>query len=310
MYLETLYKEENKSIRKMAREYSTFNGFYEFWLEHLFERCMKLFIWENTYNVDTKEGIKPKEIEVRLFTSGHCGITDKYKNELTAFFGNYHGVSKYLDEKPFYTVHCPVYTGEFTVDKNIVVIDNTSLKNPLMPIVNHYAILLAHNDVTIVNMLVNARELGGTPIAQTQKQKQSIQEYQGKLFNGQYGVVLDAGMLGIEYGGINKGGNQDIKSLMEIREKLMKSFYSAIGVKSAFEKNNNAVVDEVRSNDALLQLNLSDMLSCRKEGAEKVNKMFGTNWTVRLADELNYNEENDVISSDQEEGVNNEDENS
>ena len=35
------------------------------------------------------------------------------------------------------------------------------------------------------------------------------------------------------------------------------------------------------------------MLKCRHDGCEAVNDMYGTNWTVRIADEIQYNVENE-----------------
>ena len=52
------------------------------------------------------------------------------------------------------------------------------------------------------------------------------------------------------------------------------------------------ITPEITANDGLLQLNISDMLNERKLGCGRVNAMYGTNWSVRLADELQYNDEN------------------
>lgn len=282
-YMDDLVK--NKSVNKLARESSTFNAFYVYWRDLLFERVMKLFVWKNT------EEVQPKEIEMRLLLSGHCGISN-FKNELTAFFGSFHGVTKYIDEFTNYNVMSPIYSGTKTIGKDIVVISNNALRNPIYPLVHHYAIILAHCDVTLVDLMVNARDAGGVPIAQTEKQKQSIQEYQGKIFNGQYGVVMDPALLGVEYAGSSKGTNQSILDIEQTKEKALKSFYSDIGVRSAFEKRSNTVESEVEADTSLLLLNLSDMLEFRKKGAEEVNNMFGTNWSVDLAEELKYGLEN------------------
>ena len=193
-------------------------------------------------------------------------------------------------------VRCPIYSGSREIDKDVVVIRNNSLKNPVYPLIHRYATLLAHTEVTLVNTLVNARDNGGVPIAQTEKQKQSIQNYQGKLYNGQYGVVSDLGALGVTYAGTNRQTSQDIVSIMEVREKLIKSFYSDIGVRSALEKRNNTVQAEVEADTSLLLLNLSDMIDFRKKGAEQVNKMFGTNWTVHIAKEIDYSVENERVA--------------
>lgn len=292
---------EGKKISKLARESCTYNAYFFFWREELFERIMRLFVWENTYeNVDDKiVGIKPKEIEQRLILQGHCGITKiNDEEELTAMFGHYYGVSKYLDDKPYYMVRCPIYSGQRTIGKDIVVIDNNSLKNPTFELVHHYATLLAHAEVTLVDAMVNARDSGGIPVATTEKQKQSVMEYMGKVFNGQYGVVTDIGNLGLQYLGSDRKTHQQIMDIYQIREKLLKSFYSDIGVRSAFEKRSNSVEAEVEADTSLLLLNLSDMIDAREKGVEKVNKMFGTNWKVRIAEEIDYNTENERVKFD------------
>ena len=291
MFLEFMDTDEGRKISKLARESSTFNMGYKYWRDVLFERVMRLFVWEDTGDV------KPKEIEQRLMLAGHCGIT-RLDGEITAMFGSFYGVTRYIDEWSHYIVRCPIYSGERKIGTDIVVIDNNALRNPTYMLVHHYAIMLAHTEVTLVNCLVNARDAGGVPIASTEKQKQSINEYQGKIFNGQYGVVTDIGNLGIEYMGADRRTAQNIMDVMETREKLIKSFYSDIGVRSAFEKRNNTVQAEVEADTSLLLLNLSDMLKCREIGAEEVNKMFGTNWKVHVAEEIDYGAENERIAFD------------
>lgn len=293
MFLDFMDTKEGRNISKLARESSTFNAFYKYWRELLFERIMRLFVWENTGDV------QPKEIEQRLLLQGHCGITKLERdNQLTAMYGNFYGVTKYIDEWSDYTVRCPIYSGTRKIGKDIVVINNNALRNPAYHLVHHYAIILAHIEVTLVNCLVNARDAGGIPVVGTEKQKQSVAEYQGKIFNGQYGTVTDIGNLGIEYLGSDRKTGQDIMDIIETREKIIKSFYSDIGVRSAFEKRNNTVMAEVEADTSLLLLNLSDMIHYREKGAEEVNEMFGTNWTVHIAEEIDYSTENQRVAFD------------
>ena len=289
--------EKDLTLTKLAMESSTYSAFYMYWRDELFERIMRLFVWENTYTLENNKviGIKPKEIEQRLLLQGHCGITTiQGEKELTAMFGNFFGVSKYMDERPKYMVRCPIYSGERTIGQDIVVIDNNSIRNPAYDLVHHYAVLLAHNEVTFIDALVNARDAGGVPIAQTEKQKQSIKSYLGKIFNGQRDIVTDIGALGIQYAGSDRKTSQNIVDIYQTREKLLKSFYSDIGVRAAFEKRSNSVEAEVEADTSLLLLNLADMIKCRKDGAEAVNDMYGTNWSVHIAEEIDYGTENEV----------------
>ena len=286
-----LNTDEGRKITTLAKESCTYNVKYGYWRDALFERVMKLFVWENTGD------LKPKEIEQRLILNGHCGIAE-YKGELTAFYGSFYGVTKYMDEWTNYIVRCPIYTGEKKIGTDVVVIDNNSLRNPTFELVHHYATMLAHTEVTLINCLINARDSGGVPIASTEKQKTSIREYQNQLFNGKYGVVTDIGNLGITYAGSDRKTQQDLIDIMETREKLIKSFYSDIGVRSAFEKRNNTVQAEVEADTSLLLLNLADMLKCRERACEEVNKLFGTNWSVHVAREIDYGAENQRIQFD------------
>lgn len=285
-------KFDNKALKFFQKTGGTFLQFNAYWTENLFERIMRLFVWENT------EPVPAKEIEQRLLIQGHCGVFN-FKDpktgitELTTMFGNFNGVAKYMDELPRYMMRCPVWSGNTEVGKNSVVISNNSLRNPALPLVNHYAYLLAHTDVTLSRLMIAARDAGGVPIATSDKQKQDIESYQRHLYNGEDGVVTDLGALGVEYAGSDKHTNQNIVDVMDVRQRILKNFYSDIGVRASFEKRSNATVNEVEADTSMLLLNITDMLESRKRGADAVNNMFNTNWSVKLADEINYNLENE-----------------
>lgn len=277
-------------ISQFAADTSTFPFQYEFWKEHLFERMMRLFVW-NTPPIDQKE------IEQRLLLQGYCGILPMPKDvdpgsvifsrgELTAFFGSLSGVTKYIDEKKYFIAHSQIFTGTFEIGKDCALINNTAIRNPAMHLIHHYAVLLAHADVSLAMCLINHRTDSGIPVAKTEKHKESIHQMQKKVFDGQYGYLSDIGDIGLEYIKITNGSSEDIVKLYEVREKLIKSFYADIGVRSAFEKNNNTVVDEITSDQSFLLLNISDMLEQRKLGCERVNNLYGTNWSVDLAPEI------------------------
>lgn len=275
-----------KVAQKGLEKACTYPDFYQYWRENLFERLMRLFIWEG--NGD----LLPKEIEQRLILAGHCGIAD-YEQKLTAFFGSFFGVTVYQDEWKNYNVHSPIYSGTYKIDENIVVINNNSLRNPTFEHVNHYASLLAHAEVTLLQQFVQARDSGGVPIARTEAAKQSLLSYQAKMFMGKIGVVSDPAGIGVEYQGADRHTSLNIEGIWEVRAKLLKQFYADIGVRSSFEKRSNAVTDEVTADTSMLLYNISDMLKCREVACEKINNLFGTSWSVRISDEIDYNDENE-----------------
>lgn len=284
MYLNTWLDWSTIDISQYARENSTYSAFYFYWRDELFSRVMRLF-------KEKTDPIPSKEVEIRLMMQGHVGIAPlefSGKTELTAFWGIPNGISKYRDEKPFYSCRCPVWSGNLKIGEEVIVIDNNILRNPLFDLIHHYAIILAHNEVTYIHTMVNARSANGVPIASTVKQKKSIKEFIGKVFNGQYDVVTDIGNMGIEYAGVHTGTAIGAEELWNARERILASFLSDIGVKTGLDKRSNSVVDEVNAGTPSMLINLNDMLESRKEGFERVNKRFGTSWTVELNEDLDY----------------------
>ena len=284
MYLNTWLDWSTIDISQYARENSTYSAFYFYWRDELFSRVMRLF-------KEQTDPIPTKEIEIRLMMQGHVGIAPlKYsgKTELTAFWGVPNGIGKYRDELPFYSCRCPVWSGNLKVGDDVIVIDNNILRNPLYDMIHHYAILLAHNEVTYIHTMVNARSANGIPIASTTKQKKSIKEFIGKVFNGQYDVVTDIGNMGIDYAGAHTGTAIGADELWNARERILASFLSDIGVKTGLDKKSNSVVDEVNAGTPSMLINLKDMLASRQEGFERVNKRFGTKWSVELNEDIDY----------------------
>jgi hypothetical protein len=280
-------KFDNKALTFFQKNGGTFLSALTFWRENLFERIMRLFVWSNT------EPVPAKEIEQRLLIQGHCGVFN-FKDpstgitELTAMFGNFFGVGKYIDEKPGYTMRCPVWSGSTKVGVNSVVISNNSLKNSALPLVDHYAFLLAHADVTLSRAMIEARDAGGVPVATSDKQKADMVAYNKKRYNGEDGVIIDFGALGVQYAGADRHTSQNIVDIMDVRQRILKSFYADIGVRASFEKRSNSTTSEVQADTSMLLLNIADMIEYRKKGAEAVNAMFNTNWQVEIAPEINY----------------------
>ena len=233
--------------------------------------------------------VPPKEVEIRLMIRGHAGIAVMPRDgELTAFWGTFNGVSKYFDEKPFYCVTSPIWAKNLKIGRDVVVIDNNQLRNPLYDLIHHYAIILAHTEVTYVDTLVNARMASGIPVATTEKQKRSIKDFLGKVFNGKFDVVTDIGNLGMDVIGAHTSTAQPIEALWNARTRILSSFLSDIGVKSGVDKRSNTVNDEINADTPSLLINLDDMLNSRKEGFERVNNLFGTSWSVELNPDINY----------------------
>lgn len=279
------YLKNNTGMKKLAKTASSFSACYKFWVNVLFERAMLLFEWSGL-----DKSVLQKEIEIPLLMNGMCAVKD-YCGKVTPFFANYAGApTVYFDQWESVSIRSPKYSGTFKIGEEVALITNNALCNSLYPIIHRYAIILGHLEVSLVNTLINGRDSGGVPVASTEQQKQSIEAYRDALCNGRVGAILDPAFSGVEFIGINKNTTLNIKDLVECMENELDSFYNAIGVKTSFNKKGNMIEEEVQANDSMVMLNISDMLDARKRGAEAVNDLFGTNWSVDKVEILRYND--------------------
>jgi len=279
-YLQTWLDWSTIDISKYALENSTYSTFYYYWRDELFGRVMRLF-------EEKTDPVPQREIEVRLMLQGHCAIAP-LKGELTAFFGEPNGISKYYDDKPFYCVHSPIYSANLKIGKDCEMIRNNTLMNPLYDLIHHYAILLAHVEVTFIHTAVNARYANGAPVVKNEIQKRSFKRFIGRIFNGQYEPFEDLGDMGVEYAGAHLNTAEHVVDLWDARQKVLADFMQDIGVKSGLAKRSNTVEDEANADTPALLINLNDMLNERKEGFDRVNKHYGTNWSCELNKDIDY----------------------
>ena len=276
----------NKSIEKIAKSGGTFTAGYKYWQNILFERAMRLFEWKGP----DESGIPQKEIEAALLTGGICGITNKYKKKLAAFNGWYAGSpTVYYDIYEDFAVHSPLYSGVLKIDKDVAVIENNAVRNSLMPLISRYASMLAHVEVTMINVLINGRDKA-IPTVMDETQKQAVETYRNALCNGKVTAIQDPAFSTVKFITVDTANLMSIKDLVEVRENLLNAFYSDIGVKTAWNKKGNMISEEVEADSPMLLLNLNDMLASRKKGCENVNKLYGTNWSVDISPELRYND--------------------
>ena len=293
MFLEE-YLKCNKNIKQILKTSGTFEAQYDYYKEYLTERVLRLFKWNCGDDKDL-----PREIEIALMLGGSVGITDKYKGILSAYQGYYAGQpTQYYDVYKQYAVYSPVYSKVLTIGKDVVVGRNNALMNSVYPLIHNTAMKLAHIDVSFIDVLIDGRT-SSVPVAMTEAQKQSLENWRNALCNGKVKSILDPAFSTTKFIDLKGNMNLTIKDLVEVRQNVLEDFYNAIGVRCNHEKKGNMIEEEVTSNDSMLLFNINDMLRCRQNLCEEVNKMYGTNWSVDLSDELKQkevfdDEENDI----------------
>jgi len=287
------YLSVNNNI-KPTSDYG-FVDWYKYWKNYLLERSVKLFEWRGTYEVP------PHEIEIPLLLGGCAGITDKYKGKLSAYQGWYAGgPTQYYDVYENMSIHSPVYSAILKIDRDVVLIRNNALMNSIMPLIHMFAVKLAHIDTSFITALINGRDNGDIPVVTTNAQIKEYEKYRNNLCLGIKGAMYSPAFSTIKFNTVNNQTTLNIMELQEVEENVLNAYYAAIGVKTAWNKKGNMINEEVEANNSMLLLNIHDMLEQRQKGCEKVNELYGTNWSVDLSPEIKMIEEGKADDDDTE----------
>ena len=210
------------------------------------------------------ETIVQKDLELLLQVNGSCAIKE-VEGKLYAFRCGLGG-----KPNPYYLPTIAVianpglnYNATLKIDEECVVMLNDSLYKGLMPLINSNAYLLAQCDIALK--------------AEAEKYLKDIEDGKklGAIANKNFFEKLET----IDYA---KGS--DIKSLIELKQYILGTFYQELGIQSQFNMKREAIneAEAALSEDILYPL-IDDMLVQRQIGLEKVNKMYGTNITVELS---------------------------
>lgn len=278
----------------------TYKKAFNTWQSILTERVINIFRWNG---IDFPQ----REIEILLCLIGFCGFT-KFKkvDEYGSVYGSMSGVTNYPDLFTTFTYATPLESGMKKIDKNLVVINNNEIRMPSVVIVNNYAHLLAHADLSLQALLINCRS-GGIVKASTQKQVDSVNNWYNSLYNGNSVAILDEDSMdsfidtkSMDFLQTVNNTRVDINDYYLIRENLLKSFYADMGISGTREKKAHLLNDEIYTDINRVIFNVNDMLNERKEACEKINNLFGLNVTVEFNDEIQ--EQIDAMQNNDETG--------
>jgi hypothetical protein len=261
---------------------------FNFWTNILFEKCVRIFDWSGL-------PFPQKEIETRLLYYGYCGIVDDALKGIMCATGSLSGNTQYLDEFTTFIYSAPTAQGgNKTIDFDCVIIDNTTLRNSLYPLIERYASLLSHAEITLKSALINIR-MSNTFSADNTSTVESIKAARKKIYTGDTDVILDESILNVN-GVVNltpsKSSDTSVNNAIDARNEILRAFFSEIGVRYNKDKKERMIESEIEQDTQVLLLNISDMEKQRKKACEKINKMFGLNVSCELSKEFKLINEN------------------
>ena len=142
-----------------------------------------------------------------------------------------------------------------------------------------YAELMSECDITLRFGLINDR-LVSILQASNDTAKDSAQALLDDIEEGRkLGVIMGEDWIdengNVKVHDYRKANTQDIKDVMELQQYLKASFWNDIGIQANYNMKREAINDsEAGMNEESLKPFIDDMLECRKEALEKINKQL------------------------------------
>lgn len=261
--------------KKNIKKSMTLEPSYFYWCNTLLEYCIRLFTW---YGLP--DDLPQHEIEVGCITHGYSACVKIGDNKFIAPFNvGGDGITDYYDIFTHISYSTPLHTGRSKIGEECVIIPNNSLKMPLLPKIQRYSTLLAHNDISINTEFVNDRN-SVLFEAVTPKQAVKAKAYQDAIYNGETEVIVNAGLDSLKVTDLQKRSTGEIEKLLICRSKLLQAFFEEIGIRKTSEKKERMITDETNGNEQMLSLNITSMLESRQKAAESLTILMGRKISV------------------------------
>lgn len=172
---------------------------------------------------------------------------------------------------------------DFNLDREAVLIKNDFLQTGLNTLILSKGTQIIENRLTLYIKDILTR----TPFtitAQSDKSIQSAQAFINRLIDGEMAVIgEDTFLKDVSVDSLNQSGQSQLSDLINYQTYLYGQLYNELGLPSlSNEKKERLLSSEVEGQQSTIRPLVDNMLECRKEGLEKMNKFFNGNAQVEL----------------------------
>lgn len=264
-------------------------------------RCQSMFKWNNL-----PDTIPAKWLENYLITDGYCCVI----NTSDGLFATNCGIGSDPDE--YYIPKTIIVTNpwlpeessggrQYTRDVDTVLVRNDTYTQGLMPLIIRYCSALVENDISMNIADITARASVALT-AMDDQTKASAEQWLNNLIKGKVGIIgstpfiVDENIKAIPIGQI--AGT--LTDLIEYHQYLKAGLFNELGLNSNYNMKRESInSNESQLNDDMLHPFIDEMLACRKEAAEQINKMFGTDISVEFNSAWADNEKENALMMEQ-----------
>ena len=260
--------------------------------------------------------LNPRIIELYLQVNGNLCITEinddmirksghtELKSGLYAFTGGMGGEYDVYYMPTIYTVANPYlnFSKNLKINEDCIVIPSDSMYYGLLPMFRKYATALTENELSM-NVATIVLRLQALISASDDNTKKSAEKYLNDIVSGKIGVIaenqfLDNSLKVTPYA--TTGAHTTMQNIIELEQYLRATWFNDLGLNANYNMKRESINsnESQLNNDALLPL-VDNMLKCRQDGFNKVNKRYGTNITVELNSSWETNAESILNPEDE-----------
>lgn len=244
---------------------------------------LDMFKWEGLPST-----IPERELELLLQLRGSC-IVASVKSDLYALGGNLSGECDAYYIPKYYIVANPWLKLEKTYERGVDCVFGTNdrMWTGLCAMMERYATQSLETDISI--NIANVQErLHALLKCANDGEKVAFETLLARLEKGELAsaIVSDDWAMSDGLGVLPFAGDshKTITELIELRQYIKASWFNELGLQANYNMKREAInsTEGQLNEDGLVPL-VADMLECRKEFADGINDMFGTDISVELS---------------------------
>lgn len=256
-------------------------------IKYFLNRLLTMFEWKNL-----PDTIPARMLEIQLLTQGHVFFTE-INGDLYALHGGYGGEPDAYFRPTIYTIANPAlkYSANLTIGTDGEIMLNDSFFVGVLPLLRKYGTLLTESELSMKIAIINERIISLIS-ASDDSTKASAEMFIKHIEEGDLSVIAETAFLnGVKAQPYANHGNNSLSQLIEMEQYLKASVFNEIGLNANYNMKREAInAGEAQLNDDMLTPLIDDMLNCRREAVDKINKMYGLDISVDFAGAWEENE--------------------
>ena len=252
-------------------------------IDGVVNKTLTMFLYTNL-----PDTLPIEELEKILQLSG-TGFVTMIEEELVVLKGAYSYDKVDIYNRP-YQINCYLPDKKTYKMFNIsdgVIIKNDYLERGLLPIFKKWGYLINESELTLI-IANRYKRMVKTFIANDDPTAESVRTYLSKVDNGESSVITS----NILWDSIKIDGETNTNTLHELIEYdnyIKSELYKEIGLYSNDNmKKERLISSEVENGMNSIYPLVDNMMNCRKQAIDKINKKFNTNISVEFTSSWEY----------------------